>query len=134
MCFLFNESNFFISFFFLLNNRVHFPPFLFLPFSFQLIKCIYTRCNDVEMKCSCIEQAGCQLKQLLLSLVCLFLFYLQIWCWAEIKQKKKKKEKREKKRCELSVFSFVFVYTCTLSFLNADAPFQINLCTHIHTK
>lgn len=41
---------------------LHFLFFFFLPFSFQLINCIWVRCDDVEIKCSCIEQAGCQLK------------------------------------------------------------------------
>lgn len=44
------------------------------------------------------------------------------------KTKKKRKEKMWVER-----LSFVFVYTCTLSFLNADAPFQINLCLNTHT-
>lgn len=112
-----------------------------LPFSPTVLSLfrIYPWFDDVEMKCSNIDQAGCQLKQLFdevcfISSLCLCLFYLQIWCWTEIRHKK-----REKKRCELSVFLlYLFIHVhyllLLLLLLNADAPFQINLCAHTHTQ
>jgi hypothetical protein len=44
------------------------------------------------------------------------------------------KTKKRKEKMWVERLSFVFVYTCTLSFLNADAPFQINLCSNTHAQ
>jgi hypothetical protein len=66
-----------------------------LPFSFQLSKCICDGCDDVEMKCSCIEQAGCQLKQQLSSLLCLFFFLLSTNLMLNRDKRKKKKKRKD---------------------------------------
>ena len=95
------------------------------------------RFDDVEMKCSNIDQAGCQLKQLYSMKFASFLFSLSFSILSTnlmLNRDKKKKEEEEEKMW-VERLSFVFVYTCTLSpSLNADAPFQINLCTHTRSN
>ncbi len=102
-CLLFSSRNSFLDFFFLSKWWYSALP-LFLPFSFQLIKCICPECDDVEMKCSCIERTSrmsIEATTIECALSLLLFFYLQVWCSTEIK----------KKRCELSVFLlYLFIH------------------------
>jgi len=85
---------------------VHF--LFFLPFSFQLSKCIFTRCDDVEMKCSCIEASRMSIEATTIEFA-LSLFFLSTNLI--LNRDKTKKRKEEKKRCELSVFLlYLFIH------------------------
>ena len=79
------------------------------------------RFDDVEMKCSNIDQAGCQLKQLYSMKFASFLFSLSFSILSTnlmLNRDKKKKKKKKKRRCELSVFLlylFIHVHYLLLS-------------------